>query len=322
MTPRDFFTHIGIIVTLYVSSISLIALLFQIIDILHPDPLFSYIDPYSSGIRWAIASLIIIFPLFIFLTWLLERQYTANPEKRTLGIKRWLTFLTLFVAGATIATDLIVLINSFLGGEISLRFVLKVTVVLVVAGIVFGYYLWDLRRTGQTGRTAASQLKIFAAIAGLIVVASVVYGFVVMGSPTTQRLMRLDATRANDLQIIQWEIVNFWQQKRALPSQLADLSDAISGFVAPLDPEAENGKKYEYRKISNLSFELCADFNLESRDGFNKNSRAFPVSSGFGPGIEQTNWQHTAGRVCFERVIDPELYPSNPPTVQNVGQKI
>lgn len=319
MTPRDFFIHIGIIVTLYVSSISLIALLFQIVDILHPDPVFSYVDPYSSGIRWAIASLIIVFPLFILLSWLLERQYTANPEKRALGIKRWLTFLTLFVAGATIATDLIVLINTFLGGEISLRFILKVIVVLVVAGIVFSYYLWDLRRTNQT---ATSRPKIFAVAVGLMVIASVVYGFVVMGSPNTQRMMRFDAARADNLQVIQWQIVNFWQQKRALPSQLDDLNDTISGFTVPLDPDAKNGKKYEYRKISDLSFELCADFNLNSRDTLDGNGRTSPVSSGFGPGIEQTNWQHTAGRVCFERIIDPELYPPNPSTVQNVGRKI
>lgn len=323
MTPRDFFTHIGIIVTLYVSAISLMALLFQIIDILHPDPLFGYVDPYSSGIRWAIASLIIIFPLFIFLSWLMERQYVANPEKRTLGIKRWLTFLTLFVAGATIATDLIVLINSFLGGEISLRFILKVLAVFVVAGFVFGYYIWDLRRTGQTATVRPnSKQKIFAIAVGLLVIASVIYGFIVMGSPTTQRLMRFDATRTNDLQIIQWEIINFWQQKRILPNQLADLNDAISGFSVPPDPEAEKGKKYEYRKISTLSFELCADFNLESRYSSDKNSRVIPDMSGFGPGIEQNNWQHAEGPVCFERVVDPELYPPNPPTVMNAGQKI
>ena len=318
MSPRDFFTHIGVIVTLYVSSISLIALLFQVINIAYPDPLYGYLDPYSSGIRWAIASLIIIFPLYIFLSWLLDREYRLNPEKRNLGIRRWLTFLTLFVTGAAIATDLIVLINSFLGGEISLRFVLKVMVVLVVTGFVFGYYLWDLRRTSQT---TSGRPRIFAVIAGLMAIASVIGGFVIMGSPNTQRLMRLDAAKTDDLQIIQWQIVNFWQQKRALPSQLADLNDAISGFMVPLDPEAEKGKKYEYRIISNLSFELCADFNLASRDGYGKDGRAVPIQSGFGPGIEQTNWQHGVGRVCFERAIDPELYPPNPATVQNIGQK-
>ena len=31
-------------------------------------------------------------------------------------------------------------------GDLSLRFVLKVLVVGVIAGTVFGYYLWDLRQ--------------------------------------------------------------------------------------------------------------------------------------------------------------------------------
>ncbi len=302
ITPRDFFTHVGTIVTLYVSAISLITLLFQVINILHPDSLDYYVDPYSSGIRWAVASLIIIFPLFLLLSWLLERDYNVFPEKRGLGIKRWLTFLTLFVTGAAIATDLIVLITSFLGGEISTRFVLKVVVVLVVAGFVFGYYIWDLRRMSQSSRT-----KMFAIAAAIVVLASIVGGFVVMGSPMTQRKMRFDAEKTADLQNIQWQIVNYWQQKRALPNALGDLSDPISGFMTPNDPES--GEVYGYRKISNLSFELCANFNLENKKtNSGGDMYAYPAIKG----SEQDNWQHAAGRACFERTIDPELYPPVP----------
>ena len=38
-----------------------------------------------------------------------------------------------------------------LGGELSLRFVLKVLVVGVIAGGVFGYYLGELRREEREG---------------------------------------------------------------------------------------------------------------------------------------------------------------------------
>ena len=312
MTPKDFFMHVGIIITLYVSSVSLITLLFQIINIAYPDNLYGYSDPYSFGIRWAIASLIIIFPIFVFLSWLVAKECATNPEKRMLGIRRWLTFLTLFIAGATVITNLIVLLNSFLGGEISTRFILKVVAVLVVSGLVFAYYLWDLRHKDTSGtqspqgtQNGAATIigpKMFGIAASILVLASVVSGFVVMGSPFTQRQMRLDDERVGGLQTIQWQIVNFWQQKGTLPSSLADLNDPISGFVAPTDPGTS--EQYVYKKISNLDFELCATFDLESRANQKDMSYAYPAME-FG----QDNWQHSAGLVCFDRKIDPELYP-------------
>ena len=53
--------------TLYWSAGALIALLFRIIDTVFKDRLDYYLDPYSSGIRFALASLIVVFPLSLFL---------------------------------------------------------------------------------------------------------------------------------------------------------------------------------------------------------------------------------------------------------------
>lgn len=127
-----------------------------------------------------------------------------------MGLRRWLTYLTLFLTGIAIATDLIVLINSFLSGEITNRFVLKVVVVLVTTGLIFGYYLWDMRY-GSVSNTKVP--NIFRIVAILIVVASLVTGFIVMGSPGKQRNLRLDEQKVNDLQSIQWQVISYWQQK-------------------------------------------------------------------------------------------------------------
>src|SRR3989344_4640204 len=144
-TPRDFFVFIGAMVALYTGAVSFINLLFEIINASFPDALnFSY-DNFSSGMRWSIASLIIIFPIYIFLSWFINKDLTANFLKKNLGIRKWLTYLTLFVAGVAIITDLIMLINTFLGGEITARFAFKILAVLVVAGTVFAYYLYDLQ---------------------------------------------------------------------------------------------------------------------------------------------------------------------------------
>ncbi len=324
VSPKDFFLHIGIIASLYVSSISLISLLFQIINISFPDVLeYSYYsasyDPYSAGIRWAIASLVIVFPIFVLLSWLAQKDYMVFPEKREMGIRKWLVYITLFLTSIAIATDLIVLINSFLSGEVTTRFILKIAVVLVTAGLIFGYYLWDMRRGSASNIMIPN---VFRIIAVLIVIASLVIGFVVMGSPGTQRKLRLDEQKVNDLSSIQWQVISHWQQREKLPVLLTDLNDDISGYYAPLD--AQTGQQYEYRVVSggvNPSFELCANFNLESKNNprYNYGDQPIPVDIGGGIGStdaktslwyqESNNWKHGVGRTCFTRTIDPELYP-------------
>lgn len=148
--PKDIFLQLLAIITLYVSAGSFIALLFQYINILIPDPLearnyYAFTGAYRT-IRWSIASLVVIFPVFLGTSWFLEKQYAREPEKRYLGIRKWLVYFTLFAAALIIIGDLVVLIFNLLGGELTARFLLKVLVFFFVAGSVFYYYFWDLRK--------------------------------------------------------------------------------------------------------------------------------------------------------------------------------
>jgi len=54
---------------------------------------------------------------------------------------------TLTLTGATLIVvgDIIMLLYNVLSGELTLRFVLKVLVVAVIAGAVFGYYTWWMK---------------------------------------------------------------------------------------------------------------------------------------------------------------------------------
>jgi len=255
-TAKDFFLYLAAVITLYASVISLISLLFTVINTAFPDKLAYYTDPYSYGLRIAVATLIVIFPLYLVLMRLVNRDIEMRPERRDIGVRRWLTFLTLFLTGAAIVTDLIVLINTFLGGEISTRFVLKVLVVLAVTGMVFGYYLYELRATNSN----LTVRRVFRYVTIVIVVASIVGAFVYIGSPMTQRAKRFDQTRISNLQGIQRQIINNWQSKGQLPYNLTDLEDSISGYRLPTDPESD--KNYEYRVSGEKNFELCAVFSF------------------------------------------------------------
>jgi hypothetical protein len=295
-TPKDFFLWVGAMVALYWSAVSLIILLFEYIDRLFPDRLDYWVDPYSGAIRFAMASLIIIFPLYIFLTKVLNRELRAMPEKKDLWVRKWLIFLTLFVAGGTLVIDLIVLINEFLGGDLEMRFLFKVVTVFVVIGAGFAYYLEDLRGKWEREPMKA---KMAGGIAGVLVFISIVSGFFLIGLPTDQRELRFDQERVQALQNIQWQIINFWQTKDRLPNALAELEDPLVGFVLPKDPDT--GVEYEYSVRGGLTFELCAVFARKSDSKLSQAPRGYN-------GIDE-NWEHSAGRHCFERTVDPERFP-------------
>jgi hypothetical protein len=114
-------------------------------------------------------------------------------------------------------------------------------------------------------------------------------------------MIRLDAQRVSDLASIQSEVVNYYSLKRELPAGLDILNNSISGFVVPVDPLTET--IYGYNLKADLEFELCAVFEAESMAGQNS---TYPMYYGSPYG---QNWDHGAGRVCFSRTIDPELYP-------------
>ena len=103
VTPKDFFLWASAMVTLYGSVVALITLLFQYIEYTFPDPLmarsgyYDYYDGYSSGIRFAIASLIVLAPTFLILMRLIRRDIEATPAKQGLWVRRWALYFTMSI---------------------------------------------------------------------------------------------------------------------------------------------------------------------------------------------------------------------------------
>jgi Domain of unknown function (DUF5671) len=88
----------------------------------------------------------VAFPVFLYLSWTTEREVTRDPVKRASNVRRWLTYLTLFASACALIGDVTTLVYNALGGELTIRFVLKVVTVGLIAGTAFVYYLRDLRQ--------------------------------------------------------------------------------------------------------------------------------------------------------------------------------
>ncbi|MFA6365194.1 MAG: DUF5671 domain-containing protein, partial [Candidatus Paceibacterota bacterium] len=296
------FIHLLAIITLYTSAVSFLVLLFQGINVFFPDPIseggyYALSSAYGS-MRWSIASLIVMFPLYCFTTRFLNKSYEREPEKRNLRIRKWLVYFTLFVAALVIAGDLVTLIYNFLQGEFTIRFFLKVVSVFIVAGSIFWYYLLDLRDKREEKVT---KLLVIGVI-GLVALC-VIGGFFIVGSPKEERMRKADERRISDLQYIQSEIVNYWQNKGVLPQNLETLHDDLRGVSIARDPETNVTYGFEVKGAE--SFALCATFALPS---FENTLRTAPAIPGGGPYLGAESWKHEGGTQCFTRVIDKEFF--------------
>ena len=212
ITPKDFFLWFGAMATLYASVSAFIALVFNYLNYTMPDALSYYSgDPYSGGVSYQMASLIVLVPIFIVLMRLIHRGIERDQSRAEIWVRRWALFLTLFVAGATIAGDLITLIMYFFNGDVTFRFVLKVLVMLLVAGVGFLHFLADLRDYWQRN---PSKSRLVGYAIGVLIIITIVGGFFIVGTPWQARLYRYDEQKVGDLSNIQYQVVYYWQAKQ------------------------------------------------------------------------------------------------------------
>ena len=316
-TPKDFFLHTGAAIALYVSAIALMNIWFAIINKIVPDTLSGFFSVQS--IVWPVSVLVVLVPILYVVEWFVVRDTVKMPEKKDIWVRRWRIYTTLFLTAMTMAGDLIVLINVYLNGEVSGRFLWKVLIVFVVSALIFAYYV--LSRIGSTQGPIRIWRIILAWTGGVLVIAAVVGGFIIVGSPAQQRALRFDTQRISDLTNIQYQILNYWQTTGALPVSIDVLNEPLSGFTVPVDPET--GNRYEYSVIPSVqtdgvkepSFEVCAVFDA-SYSAAQSASGNLPVynspmipSGGLAVATGSASWDHSSGRNCFERTINPKLFP-------------
>jgi len=146
LSARDAFLYLVLFSTLYYGSWHLGSLLFSFIDKAYPNPTDSYYPSIWDSRRWSTAAIIIAFPVFFYLSYYIGVQIKKNPLKRLSPIRRWLTYITLFIAAVTLLGDTTTLVFNLLGGDLTIRFILKILTVAIISGTGFVYYLLDLRK--------------------------------------------------------------------------------------------------------------------------------------------------------------------------------
>lgn len=139
---------------------------------------------------------------------------------------------------------------------------------------------------------------LFIGALSLIVVALLITGFVIGGTPVSQRLVALDTTRLADFSALQTSIIAYYQNHVRLPEKLSDLSLP----TLPTDPVTRQA--YIYQPTTATSFKLCAEFATDSSKTNPSDSlRAYPISS---------EYTHKKGYDCVTYNIPDYVVPGVP----------
>ncbi len=282
-SPKEAFLFLVLFSSLFTWMFAIGATTFDLLNLWLPMPGEGERLTYLiSSLRSGIASMLVAFPLFLFMDHLATAEARRNPGQRISPIRRWLTYLTLFAAATALVSDLITLTLTFLEGEITLRFFLKVSMVAMLAGSAFAHYLLQLRKDetepSQTGTSRGKGRLLLAGAVGIVLAIAIWNA----GSPLKAKLYRQDKQRIQDLVAIKDRIEAFNQRQGHLPARLEDLNREPDSFVEHAT-DGVTRQPYHYRVVDPTHVEIGATF-------------ALPSSRTRG---EQGFWNHEAGPATF-----------------------
>lgn len=136
--------------------------------------------------------------------------------------------------------------------------------------------------------------QVLAIVVTIAVVAVVIGGLYIAGSPEKAREKRIDQHRLADLRSISQAVDLYWNREGHLPGKLADAAKELNIYhMSGKDPET--GKPYDYRVVSEKKYELCADFAASSPD------TGYYTYGKF--------WVHDSGHYCYQ--LEPKVVKRN-----------
>jgi len=301
------FYYLLSLVALVFTALSVGMIAFSIIDKTVADVLNNTAGNFDSQLKFAISALLIAAPIFYFITSLIHRGLRKGELDKEAGIRRWLTYFILLVAALVVLGVLIGVINVFLGGELSGRFVLKALAVFIISAAVFTFYFYDIKREEPDQTDKVVKIFFWSSLA-LVVVAFIASWFFVE-SPQVARNRLLDQALTNNIYSLESAINSYYDRYHKLPDILDTVKNDQNIYLDPqtlVDPATK--APIIYNRLTDKDFELCATFRQDST--IDNGPNAAPVT--YPSGNLNDNKNHHAGYQCLKGNLITPLKPVTP----------
>ena len=288
------FLYMLSLVALIFVSLSTGMIIFQLINKYVPDILNKFAGQFSDGtLKFAISALIISAPIFYFTMRQISKSLFSGSLEKDSGIRKWLTYLIIFVAFVVMIGWLIGLLTSYLNGELTMKFILKAITAIGISVAVFTYYLYDIRRDEVVGKKDM-RVAIYFYGSLTIIAAAFISALLIVESPTAARNRMIDNAVLDNFNKIDAALNNYYQQNKKLPTGL-DILKGDYYFLTDQDlTNPADKSKFEFKTKSATEYELCAQF-LTSNKIANSNTDYYNYKD---------RWPHDTGYQCLKQIIN------------------
>ncbi|MFW5888432.1 MAG: DUF5671 domain-containing protein [Patescibacteria group bacterium] len=283
------FFYLLSLVALIFMSLSTGMVIFQAINKYISEIGAAYSARFSSdSLRFAISALVVSIPVFYVITSKIYKSLYRGALDPDSGIRKWLSYFILFISSVVMIVWVIITVNNFLDGELTLKFALKFLTVLVIAGTVFGFYLYDIKREAVKG-VKDRVIKGFLYGTLFLTIAVFAGGLFMVESPWEAKAGRVDGDIVNNFNSIEYRMNDFYTENDRLPDSLRELEEENRYVNEDYITNPRTGKVYEYNVLSESEYELCADFETSNKE-----------RDGHRPVTLKKEWSHNAEYTCFE----------------------
>lgn len=284
------FYYILSLIALIFTALSTGMIIFQIINKNIADVIIQNVSDFSPDqLKFAISALVISAPIFYITNWQILKNLFSGSFNKDSDVRKGLTYLVLLVSSVVMLGWLIAIVNNFLDGELTIKFILKALVAIGLAAAIFTFYYYDIKRDKVAGqKDEIIRIYFYSSLAVVAIV--FIAGLFIMESPQKTRERKMDNAVLENFEDINRAIGTYYGDNEKLP---ADLEIIESDFSYITDEDLENsatGEKYEYKIKSANIYELCATFKTS-----NKNEEY--------DDYYQDNWPHDAGYQCLSQRV-------------------
>lgn len=304
--PKYAFYYILSLVALIFVSVSSALIIFQIIDKSVFDAL-AYYGSYSnqSALRFGISALLISAPIFFLCVNLINKGLKNGEIDKESPLRNWLTYFILAVSAVVILGSLVGIINAFLSGEMTLKSILQIITVIIIASLVFSFYLYDIRRNKISKKDRIMKIFFFSSVSLVVIIFVSSWFFV--ESPRMARERKIDEKVLNNIHSLESYINSYYEKEKELPDDLLmvnNVTEVVNFDQFLVNPV--NGERIEYKKIGEREFELCANFRTDSYES--KRNEVYPVYIGDGSKVYVKGWNCFKGNLWIEdKITEKEL---------------
>lgn len=286
------FFYLLSLVALVFTSLATGIILFQIINKYVIDILSEFGGSFQpEALKFAISALIVACPIYYITMRQIHKSLFSGVLDKESGVRRWLTYFILLITLVIMIGWLIAVVNSFLEGELVLKFFLKALTALAINGIIFSFYLYDIKRKEVVShKDKIIKIYFYASLALILIVFTT--ALFLVESPREAKNRKLDYIVLDDFNEIDRAINQYMNEYEKLPSDLESLLSEYryldeNNLQDPLSKE-----KYEYKIIEDNKYELCAIFRTSNLE-----------DEAYRYGGQKDRWPHDQGKQCISQKV-------------------